>query len=81
LLSQIDKKLIEASDDVKNESSDDKLLMPKNNNKKLLHRPYKLNEFVFEDRMLNEKCKLKEYNNEKSNSFKLFNDKYKKVGE
>ena len=83
LLSQIDKKLIEASDDVREQNeSYDKIIMPTNNVKnRMLYRPYKISsDMNFERNLVNEK-KLKEMNNEKSNSFKQFNDKYDKAGD
>ena len=75
LLNQIDKKLIEASDDVKTEDSN--VVSVKEN--KLLSRNYKQKDFNFE-RILNKDSKMKEFNVEKSNSFTNFDDKYKKDG-
>ena len=82
LLNQIDKKLIEASDDVKNEGNiDDKLYMPKGNDKKLLNRPYKGNSDCINQRYLNKDSKLKELDSNVSDSFKSYNDKNMKVGD
>lgn len=82
LLSQIDKKLIEASDDVKNNTNEDELYMPKSKeNKKLMVRAFKFKECNFVERNLYCNSKFKEYNTNETNSFKSFNDKYMKDGD
>jgi hypothetical protein len=77
LLNQIDKKLIEASDDIKSsENKDDIIVMPSNKvNNKLLTRPYKSDNSNLCERNLNKENKLKENSVEEVIAFKTYNEK------
>ena len=79
LLNQIDTKLIEASNDVKNSTNEDNSNDLIKDDKKLLNRPYKIKEYNYEDRNLKVNSKFKDHNI--NNSFKSFNDKYMKDGD
>ena len=78
LLNQIDKKLIEASDDVKENQNNDELpINIKSKQDKFLNRNYiRKNECNLNERNLNSNYKNKERTTEKTNTFKKYNDKY-----
>ena len=78
LLNQIDKKLLEASDDVKDNQDIEELpIKTKTNSKKMLNRNYiRKNDCDLVERNLKSDCKKKERKNEKSNTFKKYNEKF-----
>ena len=78
LLNQIDKKLLEASDDVKDNQNIEELpIKTKTNSKKMLNRNYiRKNDCDLVERNLKSDCKKKERKNEKSNTFKKYNEKF-----
>lgn len=82
LLSQIDKKLIEASDDVKSEISDELLTIPSGvSSKRFLNKSYIVKESNCYERNLNKDSKFKTNDSNDVISFKSFNDKNLKAGE